>query len=90
MDGEFGKELRCWIDEEKLAIKAIAPIHELMVDRSVELLLFRRVLTNLGYVGILKRHYYARQISQQEIGIEDTLPVIETLSKMPLCPSRLT
>ncbi len=89
MSVKFRKELGDWIKGEKLAIKAIAPIHSLLVDRSVELLLFRRPLSNLGHVNILKTHYYGRMITEREFGIEDTLPIIETLAGMQLCPSRI-
>jgi len=89
MTKDFKNEIKDWIHKEKLAIRAIGPIYSLMVDRSVELLLFRRVLVNLSPVDILKTHFYARMISGREIGIEDTLPIIETLSGMPVRPSRV-
>lgn len=89
MSEDFKNEIKDWIHKEKLAIRAIGPIYSLMVDRSVELLLFRRVLVNLSPVDILKTHFYARMISEREIGIEDTLPIIETLSGMPIRPSRI-
>jgi len=78
-----------WIEDEKLAIKAIAPIHSLWVDQSVELLILRRVLVNKGPVDILKSHQYARQITRTQIGIADTLPIVEALAGMALCPSRI-
>ena len=59
---EFAEEFKGWVAKERLAIRAIAPIYNLMADRSVELLLFRRVLINQSPVAILKDHAYARSL----------------------------
>jgi len=67
----------------------MAPIHRLWVERSVELLLFRRILVNKSPVDLLKIHKYGRQISKKVFGMADTLPLIEALAEMPLCPSRI-
>lgn len=89
MDAPHTSELKSWIEEKKMAIQAIALIYDLYVDRSVELLLFRRRLVSQGPVAILKFHKYARQISKTDFGVKDSLPIIRELSKMDLCPSRL-
>ena len=78
-----------WIEDEKMAIQAIAHIHRLWVERSVELLILRRVLVNKSPGDILKSHQYSRQITRTEIGIADTLPIVAALAEMPLCPSRI-
>jgi len=89
MTSESSQDIKKWVDDKKLAIRAIAPIHQLYVDQSVELLLFRRQLVDQGPIEILKIHQYGRQISQKSFGIADTLPLIETLSQLELCPSRI-
>lgn len=78
-----------WIEDKKLAVRAIPLIFNLWVERSVELLLFRKRLVSLGPVEILKFHDYGRQISHKEFGIAETLPIIEALTVMDLCPSRI-
>lgn len=89
MTEAYRRELDQWVDKERKAIQAIEPIYNLFVERSVELLMFRRVLLHQGSVSILKTHQYARQITRRDIGIDDTLPVIETLARLPLRPSRI-
>lgn len=89
MTRDFNEELQDWVDKENLAVRAIAPIHRLWVEHSVELLLFRRLLVSQGPVEILKHHQYGRTISRRDFGIEDTLPLIEAMAEMPLCPSRI-
>lgn len=85
----YQDELNNWIEQERLAIVAIGHIHRLWTDRSVELLMFRRPLVNKGPVDILKAHNYARQISHVEMSILDSLPLIENLPRLDLCPSRV-
>ncbi|MDX1386851.1 MAG: glyceraldehyde-3-phosphate dehydrogenase, partial [bacterium] len=81
--------LNRWVEDKKLAVRSIPLIYDLWVERSVELLLFRKRLVSLGPVEILKFHDYGRQISHKEFGITETLPIIEALSVMDLCPSRI-
>lgn len=85
----YQDELNNWIEQERLAIQAIVHIHRLWTERSVELLMFRRPLVNKSPVDILKAHHYARQISQVEMSIIDSLPIIENLPRLDLCPSRI-
>ncbi len=89
MSQNYRNELKHWIEDEKAAIQAIGPIHQLWVDRSVELLLFRRGLVNKGPVDLLKIHKYGNQISQMDFSIRDTLPIIQALAELPLRPSRI-
>lgn len=89
MSSPYQKELHQWVSKEKLAIRAISPIHKLLVEKSVELLIFRRPLVHQGPIEILKHHSYARQISKTDISIESTLPIIDALANMALCPSRI-
>lgn len=78
-----------WVELERTALEAMTPITRLWAERSVELLLFRRSLVHQGPVQILKHHRYARQISQSEVEITHTLPLIRALADMDLQPSRL-
>jgi len=89
MSHAYERELALWVKKEKLAIRAISYIYQLRMEKSVELLLFRRPLVHQGPIDILKHHSYARQISKSDISIEKTLPIIAALTKLPLCPSRL-
>ncbi len=89
MVNEYHNELQTWVEKESLAIRAIAAIHKMWVERSVEVLLFRRVLVHHGPLDILKSHQYGRQISKADIRIENTLPILEHMATMELCPSRI-
>lgn len=78
-----------WNEREKLAFKAVTIVNQLWLNRSVELLLFRRSLFNEGPVEILKHHRYARDISQRDLEIFDSIKIMEALVDLPLRPSRI-
>ncbi len=86
---KYTQELNCWIKGEQLAAHAISIIHRLWTEHSVELVLFRRVLVDEGIVEILAHHHYASQISQSKLRIRDTLPIIEGIATLSLCPSTI-
>ena len=81
---DYNERLSEWASNEKKALEAALAIHKMWIDRSVELLMFRRVLVNQTATGILKSHQYGRQITQHEMSINDTLPIIRELADMPL------
>jgi len=89
MPERFQDRLNDWVDKERLAYKAMTSINHLKLDQAVELLIFRRSLFNEGPVEILKHHLYGRQLSQLDFHIEDTLPIIESIAKLSLVPSRI-
>ncbi len=78
-----------WNEREKIAFRAVSIVNQLWLNRSVELLLFRRSLFNEGPIEILKHHRYAREISQRDVGIRDSINIMEALNKLPLRPSRI-
>lgn len=78
-----------WNEREKVAFRAVTIVNQLWLNRSVELLLFRRSLFNEGPVEILKHHAYARQISKRELTIWESIKIMEALNRLPLRPSRI-
>ena len=85
----YNVALNQWIEDEKMAIEAIAAIYRLWIERSVELLIFRRVLVNQSPVAILKSFQYGRQISKKDFSISDSLPIMKALADLELAPSRI-
>ncbi|MDJ0837030.1 MAG: glyceraldehyde-3-phosphate dehydrogenase [Acidobacteriota bacterium] len=86
---DYKEELQKWVENEKMALEAMSAIHQMWIDRSVELLMFRRVLVHQSTQSLLKSHQYASQISKLELTLVETLPIIRSLAKMTLCPSRI-
>lgn len=89
MLNKYENEFSSWIDKEKKAIELINVVGKLWFDRSIELVLFRKPLFDIGSSEILAHHQYARQIINKNISIYDTLALAEAIAKSNLAPSRI-
>lgn len=86
---KYQSEFQSWIEKEKKAIELINVVGQLWFDRSIELVLFRKPLFDVGSSEILSHHQYATQISGKDISIYETLELALTISKCNLAPSRI-
>ncbi|WP_316749923.1 glyceraldehyde-3-phosphate dehydrogenase [Pedobacter gandavensis] len=86
---KYQSEFQSWIEKEKKAIELINVVGQLWFDRSIELVLFRKPLFDVGSSEILSHHQYAKQISGKDISIYETLELALTISKCNLAPSRI-
>ncbi|WP_316821190.1 glyceraldehyde-3-phosphate dehydrogenase [Pedobacter gandavensis] len=86
---KYQSEFQNWIEKEKKAIELINVVGQLWFDRSIELVLFRKPLFDVGSSEILAHHQYAKQISGKDISIYETLELALTISKCNLAPSRI-
>lgn len=85
----YNKELDTWIRKEKAAVELINDVGNLLYDRSVELVLFRNHLVDLGVSEILKLHKYAEDVVQKHITVFETADVARTLSQLDLAPAKI-
>lgn len=65
----YEKEFNNGIGKEKKAIELINVVGKLWFDRSIELLLFRKPLFDIGSSEILALHQYAKKINNKNISI---------------------
>ncbi|MDR6785065.1 glyceraldehyde 3-phosphate dehydrogenase [Pedobacter africanus] len=86
---KYQSEFQNWIEKEKKAIELINIVGQLWFDRSVELVLFRKPLFDVGSSEILAHHQYAKEISGKDISIYTTLELAATIAKCNLAPSRV-
>lgn len=82
-------ELAQWNSEEALAEAMIPIIGGLHRTRSVTILLHSRSLVNKSVISILRTHRFARQISGDELSVEETFPFLEALTHLDLRPSKI-
>lgn len=73
-----------WIHREELAEQMIPLIGRLYRQNDVVTSVHGRSLVNQSVIGLLKAHRFARQIDEVELPLEDTLPVLQTLSTLEL------
>jgi glyceraldehyde 3-phosphate dehydrogenase len=86
---KYQSEFQNWIEKEKKAIELIKVVGHLWFDKSIELVLFRKPLFDIGSSEILAHHQYAKEVSGKNIGIYDTLELAIALSNCSLAPSRI-
>ncbi|HYK76704.1 MAG TPA: glyceraldehyde-3-phosphate dehydrogenase [Daejeonella sp.] len=89
MLNKYESEFTRWIEKEKKAIELINIVGKLWFDRSIELVLFRKPLFDVGSSEILAHHQYARQITNKEISIYETLALAQAIAKTNMAPSRI-
>lgn len=89
MSNHFESGLKDWIEKEKLAIELISISGQLWFDRSVELVIFRKKIIDVGVNTILSFHLRAREIIKQELTIETTISIARALLEMDLAPSKI-
>ena len=85
----YDKELDTWIRKEKAAVELINAVGNLLYDRSVELVLFRNHLVDLGVSEILKLHKYAEDVVQKHITVFETAEVARALAQLDLAPAKI-
>ena len=83
---KYQSEFQSWIEKEKKAIELINVVGQLWFDRSIELVLFRKPLFDVGSSEILAHHQYAKEVSGKDISIYETLELAVTISKCNLAP----
>ncbi|MCZ4244336.1 glyceraldehyde-3-phosphate dehydrogenase [Pedobacter punctiformis] len=86
---KYQTEFQSWIDKEKQAIELINIVGKLWFDRSIELLLFRKPLFDIGSSQVLAHHQYAKSISGKDISIYETLELAKAILNSNLAPSRI-
>jgi glyceraldehyde 3-phosphate dehydrogenase len=89
MLNKYQSEFQNWIEKEKKAIELINIVGQLWFDRSVELVLFRKPLFDVGSSEILAHHQYAKEVSGKDISIYTTLELAAIIAKCNLAPSRV-
>ncbi len=89
MLNKYQSEFQNWVEKEKKALELIGVVGQLWFDRSIELVLFRKPLFDVGSSEILAYHQYAKEVSGKDISIYETLELATTISRCNLAPSRI-
>ncbi|WP_082697982.1 glyceraldehyde-3-phosphate dehydrogenase [Arthrobacter sp. EpRS71] len=73
-----------WMGREALAEAMIPVIGRLYRENNVVTTIHGRSLVNKSTMSILKAHRFARRISKEELLLDETAPLLETLTKLQL------
>lgn len=89
MLNKYQSEFQNWIEKEKKSLELISVVGQLWFDRSIELVLFRKPLFDVGSSEILAYHQYAKEVSGKDISIYETLELAHTIARCNIAPSRI-
>lgn len=78
-----------WLDREKKAFEIINVAGNLLLNYSVELILFRRNLVDARASEVLNHHEYARNFIKQPITTTLTLNICKAIASLDIAPSRI-
>ena len=85
----YEQELKQWIGNEKLALELLLAGSQLQLEKSVELVLFRRKMFDKQISAIINDHDYAQKFAGLPITLELTANLTRSISKLNLAPSRI-
>ncbi|GAB3178610.1 glyceraldehyde-3-phosphate dehydrogenase [Nesterenkonia halophila] len=83
------EHLRRWQQRESTAEEMIPLIGRLYRDNNVVTSIYGRRLVNQSAVDILRAHRFARQVDETELPMEQTLPLMQALTRLDLGAARL-
>ena len=85
----YHDELDDYMSRKKAAVDLQTYIGKLLVDKSVELVLFRNQITDITISDLLRLHKYAREVVQKEISIFDSSALAKDIFEMNLAPAKI-
>ena len=89
MNQKHSKKLEDFIAEKKAATSLINSVGNLLYNKGIELVLFRRHLIDKNVSDILRLHQYATDFVNKPINIFDSTEIANILTKMDLCPAKI-
>lgn len=89
MKDQYEIELKKRINSEKAALELLEITSSLQLNKSVELVLFRRKLFDKRLSEIINDHVYVKNFSGIKITLELTLNLTRALNKLDLAPSKI-
>lgn len=89
MKVNYEKELNEWIGNERLALELLQVASMLQLDKSVELVLFRRKVFDKKMSEIINDHENAAKHSGLAITLDVTTNLAKAIAKLNLAPSRI-
>lgn len=88
-ESTFTQEVNDWVIQKKAAASLITSRGKLLLDKGVDLVLYRNSLINIGISQVLQLHDYAKHFVNKPIDIFITSKLAEIMTEMDLAPSKL-
>lgn len=86
---DYAKDVASWVEQKKEAASLITSRGKLLLEKGVDLVLYRNSLIGAGISEVLQLHHYAAKFVNKPINIAVTAKLAETLTQMDIAPSKL-
>jgi glyceraldehyde 3-phosphate dehydrogenase len=88
-DETIDSHLSEWTRREHIAEDMVPLVGRLYRDRGVIVTVFGHSLVNKSPVEIIQLHRKAGQIVEGDVTVEECFPILEAITELDLCPSRI-
>lgn len=88
-DVTYAQDLQDWVLQKKAAASLITSRCSLLLDKGVDLVLFRNPMVNTGISQVLQLHNYAKEFVNKPIDVEVTSKLAHEMTEMDLAPSKI-
>ncbi len=78
-----------WIDYEKKSLKFISVVGHLWINKSTELIFFRKRLLDINPSALIQRFDYAKNVIAKEVTIDDVLDLAQEILRQDIFRSRI-
>ena len=85
----YNKEFDGWLKREKAAYDLIGSVGNLICNKSVELVLFRNALVDMGATEILRLHKYAKDMVGKPINVMHSANLAKRILELDLPPAKI-
>ena len=85
----FNTSVDGWINYETSSLKFLSIIGHLWIEKSVELIFFRKRLLDINATELIQRFNYAKNVVDRPVEIEDVLALAEEIENSEIYRSRI-
>tara|TARA_B100000902_G_scaffold396682_1_gene458390 strand:+ start:29411 stop:30856 length:1446 start_codon:yes stop_codon:yes gene_type:complete len=89
MDSSYEEKLESWIHKEKTGVNLLNTIGNLMYEKGIELVFYRKKLLEIGVSELLNYFSYSKNVIGRENNIEIALSISNKIHEMNLPPSKI-
>lgn len=86
---QFNTSREGWINYETKSLKFLSVVGHLWINKSVEMIFFRKRLLDINATGLIQRFDYAKNVINKEVNIEDILDLGEEILRQDIYRSRI-
>lgn len=85
----YSNELEVFVNQQRAAVDLQHCIGKLLLEKSIELVLFRNHLVNVNTSDILRLHSYAAEVVGKPISVFDSAELADHIYQMDLAPAKI-